>query len=138
MDNLRGLLGIRRMDRALNAWIRELCGVKKGLDERIDGAVLQWFGHVERMEMGMIAKRVYVEEFAGIRSAGRPQKRWLDTVKECLKKTGLDVRQARRMVQDRSEWRGFVKGNAWGIALGMNPDLDEMLQLWDAKAISSP
>ena len=33
MDNLRGLLGIRRMDRVLNAWIRELCGVKKGLDE---------------------------------------------------------------------------------------------------------
>ena len=25
MDNLRGLLGIRRMDRVLNAWIRELC-----------------------------------------------------------------------------------------------------------------
>ena len=50
----------------------------------------------------------------------------------------MDVRQAIRMVQDRSEWRGFVKGNAWGIALGMNPDLDEMLQLWDAKAISSP
>ena len=34
MDNLRGLLGIRRMDRVLNAWIRELCGVQKGLSER--------------------------------------------------------------------------------------------------------
>ena len=40
MDNLRGSLGIRRMDRALNAQIRELCRVKKGLDERIDEAVL--------------------------------------------------------------------------------------------------
>ena len=29
MDNLRGLLGIRRMDRVFNAWIRELCGVMK-------------------------------------------------------------------------------------------------------------
>ena len=28
MDNLRGLLGIRRMDRVPNAWIRELCGVR--------------------------------------------------------------------------------------------------------------
>ena len=27
MENLRGLLGIRRMDRVPNAWIRELCGV---------------------------------------------------------------------------------------------------------------
>ena len=31
VDNLRGLLGIRRMDRVLNVRIRELCGVTKGL-----------------------------------------------------------------------------------------------------------
>ena len=92
MDNLRGLLVIRGMDRFPNAWIKELCGVKKGLDERIDEGVLRWFAHVERMERGMIAKRVYVGEFAGSRSAGRPRKRWLDTMKECLKKRDLDVR----------------------------------------------
>ena len=51
----------------------------------------------------------------------QPQKRWIDTVKEYLKKRGLDVWKARRMVQDRNEWRGFVRGNAWGIAWGMNP-----------------
>ena len=45
------LLGIRRMDRFLNPRIRELYGVKKGVDERIDAGVLRWFGHVERMEM---------------------------------------------------------------------------------------
>ena len=28
-------------------------------DEMIDEGVLQWFGHVERMEKDMIAKRVY-------------------------------------------------------------------------------
>ena len=32
IDNLRGLLGIRRMDRVPNAQIRELCGVMS--DER--------------------------------------------------------------------------------------------------------
>ena len=31
MDNLRGLLGIKRMDKFSNARIRELCGVTKGL-----------------------------------------------------------------------------------------------------------
>ena len=40
MDNLRGLLGFRRMNRVLNAQIRELCRVKKGLDERIDEGIL--------------------------------------------------------------------------------------------------
>ena len=42
-------------------------------------------------------------------------------MKECLKKRGLNVRQARRIVQDRSEWWGFVRGNAWGVAQEMNP-----------------
>ena len=42
----RGLLGIRRMNWVSNARIRELCGVKKGLDDRIDEGVLRWFGHV--------------------------------------------------------------------------------------------
>ena len=50
MDNLRGLLGIRRMDKVLNARIRQLCGVTKSIEEKIDEGVLQWFGHVERME----------------------------------------------------------------------------------------
>ena len=44
MDNLKGLLVIRRMDRVPNAWIRELCGVKKGLDEKIDEGMLRHFG----------------------------------------------------------------------------------------------
>ena len=32
MDNLKGLLGIRRVDRVPNARIRELYGVTKGVD----------------------------------------------------------------------------------------------------------
>ena len=68
------------------------------------------------MERNKIAKRVYVGECAGSRSVGRPRKRWIDTVKECLRKRGLVVRQAKRMFQDRSEWPGFVRGNAWGLA----------------------
>ena len=48
---------------------------RKGLDERIDEGVLQWFGHVERMDMDRIAKRVYVGECAGSHSVGRPRKR---------------------------------------------------------------
>ena len=88
--------------------------------ERIYEGVLWWFGHLKRMESDRIVKRVYLEECAGGSSVGRPQKRWIDNVKECLKKRGFDVRQARRMVQDRNEWWEFVRGNAWGIAQGMN------------------
>ena len=55
MDNFRDLLGVKRMDSPLNAWIRELCRATKGVDERIDEGVLRWFGHVEK---NRIAKRV--------------------------------------------------------------------------------
>ena len=60
MNNLRGLLGIKRMYKVPNARIRQFCGVTKGLDEKIDEGVLRWFGHVERIENNRIAKRVYV------------------------------------------------------------------------------
>ena len=44
VDNLRGFLGIRRMDKVQNARIREFWKVKKGLHERIDEGVLRWRG----------------------------------------------------------------------------------------------
>ena len=71
------------------------------------------------MERNRIAKRVYVRECAGSCSVGRPRKGWIDAMKECLKKRGLDVRQAKRMVQDKSEWWGFVRGNVRGVVLGI-------------------
>ena len=119
MDNFRGLLRIRRMDKVPNARIRHLRGVAKCVDERIDD-VLRCFGHVERMENDRIVKRIYVGECLVSLSVGRPRKKWADTMKDCLKK-GLDVRQTRRIVHDRNIWRGFVRGIARGTAWGMNP-----------------
>ena len=45
MDNLRGLLGIRRMERVPNARIMELWRVTNGVDERIEeGDLAIWRG----------------------------------------------------------------------------------------------
>ena len=60
------------MDRVLNAQIRKLFGIKKGLDERIDEGILWWFGHMERTEKDRIFSRSW--------------RRWIDTVKDCLQK----------------------------------------------------
>ena len=59
---IKGLVGIRRVNRVPNAWIREFYGVTKGVDDRIDEGVLHRFGHVERMQNDRIGKRVYVGE----------------------------------------------------------------------------
>ena len=72
------------------------------------------------MENDRIAKSIYVGESVDSCSVRRHRKRWIDTVKECFKIRGLGVRPARRMVHDRNAWWGFVRGNAWGIAWGMN------------------
>ena len=52
-----------------------------------------------------IAKRVYVGDALVVVQWVRPRKR-------LFKKKSLDVRQAMRMVQDRGEWRGFVRRSA--------------------------
>ena len=60
MNNLRGLLGIWRVDRVLNIQIRKLCGVMKEVDESVDKNVLKWFRHIERMGNDRIAKKMCV------------------------------------------------------------------------------
>ena len=95
--------------------------VVQRVDERIDEGVLKWFGHVERME-DRLAKRDYVGKCVNSHSVGKPHKRWIDTVKDCLRKRGLDVRQGRIMVQNRSEWWGFVKGECMGHSPGGKPN----------------
>ena len=65
MDNLRGLLGIRRKDKVLNGRIRDLRGVTKVVNQRIDKGVLQRFGHVGRRGNDRITKWVCVGEYMG-------------------------------------------------------------------------
>ena len=60
MDNIRGLIGIKGMDKVLNTWIRVLYGVSKGIEERVDG-VLWWSSHLERTENDNIVKRMYIQ-----------------------------------------------------------------------------
>ena len=81
------------------------CGLTKGVDERIDGGSAMWRGW---RVIGLIG------ECAGSRSVEE-----IDWYREG--KSGLDVRQARRMVKGGSEGRGFVRENAIGVARGMSP-----------------
>ena len=48
-----------------NARVNKLREGKKGVDGKIDGNVLRWFGHVEKMENNRNAKRVYVGKCMG-------------------------------------------------------------------------
>ena len=58
-------------------------------DERIDKGVVLMNGHLERMKKEKIAKKVNVGECVVSRSVGRPRKRWIGTVKDCLRKVWM-------------------------------------------------
>ena len=53
MDNLKGLMEIRRMNRVPNERKRKLFGVSNGVDEKIDEGVFWWFSHVESSYISM-------------------------------------------------------------------------------------
>ena len=59
----------------------------------------------------------YVRDLLGIRKMDRILDAWIScSVKDCLNKGGLGVRQARRILQNRSESLGSVRRNAWGVS----------------------
>ena len=47
------------------------------------------------MEKDRTAKRVYVVKCPGSRSVGRSKKRWIDTVKECLRKKRFECQASK-------------------------------------------
>ena len=66
----------------------------------------------------MIARRVYVGECAGSRSVGRVRKKWIDTVKECLKKRVWRLGK-------QGEWCmiGVYGGGLCGECMGRDPGM---------------
>ena len=85
----------------------------KGVNEKIDEGILRWFGRIERMEKERIAKRVYVGVCAGSRSVGRPRKRCIDIVKECLKRFGCQA--------SKECMAGVCEGGCMGRSQGDEP-----------------
>ena len=55
MNNLMDFLGIWRIDKILNPWVKVFCGVEK----RIDKSILWCLLHMKGMENSKIALRIY-------------------------------------------------------------------------------
>ena len=91
MKCLRSLVGVSRMDRVRHEEVRRRAGIKRELSSRADQRVLRWFGHVERMDEYLMARRVLVAEVSGGRVRGRPRLDWMDGVKVALGNRGMTV-----------------------------------------------
>ena len=58
---------------------------------------------------------------------GRPKKKWIESVKECLEERNVNLEEARRKVHNRNEWPAFLREHGCGPPGPRNePHIDEM------------
>ena len=67
-------------------------------------------GHMERMDVKRLVKKVWKSEVSGRRPRGRPKIGWMDDVKQALGRRYMSVEEARVRTMDKREWRVVVNG----------------------------
>ena len=100
MKMLRWSMGISRKERIRNEHVRKQMGVRP-ISEKIQGARLRWFGHIERRDenyVGKVAANIHID---GKRNRGRPRTSWRSTVCKDLKQLGIEAELALK----RKQWR---------------------------------
>ncbi|XP_063532819.1 uncharacterized protein LOC134743355 [Cydia strobilella] len=100
MRMLGWMCGVTRKDRIKNEYIRGSLKVAP-VTEKIRSSRLAWYGHVMRRDECHIGKRMLEMNVDGRRAYGRPKKRWMDCVKEDMRKKGVSA----EVTKDRGEWK---------------------------------
>ena len=54
-------------------------------------SVFEWFGHIERMEVYWLVKRIVGFDVRGVRLRAKPRMKWINGVKRALNKKGMSV-----------------------------------------------
>ena len=99
MKMLRWMCGLTRKDRVRNDKVRGILQVAP-IKDKLRKNRLRWFGHVERGGEGHITKAVQK-----IKVKGRPKLRWLDVLKQDMKK----VQAKAEDVLDRDLWKNKTR-----------------------------
>jgi hypothetical protein len=63
--------------------------VTRSLLDDIKTKLLQWYGHVQRVEDGRLPKEVMKWRPAGRRKRGRPKHSWAEGIRELIGEKGL-------------------------------------------------
>ena len=99
-----------RWRRRHNAEVREITN-QEYITDYISSQRLRWLGHVARMEIDRLPKRVMEGSVEGRRPVGRPRMRWYDNVMEDLQHLGLQNPREEwdEMATDRRVWMSLVR-----------------------------
>ena len=90
----------------INEEVRQLYGELDIVTEIKKGR-LRWLGHMERMSEERVVKGLYQNTPEGSRSVGRPILRWMDNMREDLRRMG--VTNWRIRAHRRDNWKMVVK-----------------------------
>ena len=101
---LRFAMGVTRLDKIRNEYIRGTAGVER-LGNKLTEGRLRWYGHVLRQDDAYVGKRVIGMELPEERRRGRHKRRLMDVVKEDKKAVGVTEEDA----VDRSLWKKRIR-----------------------------
>jgi len=101
MDFWRRSARISRKDKIRNNIIKQKMNVTRSLLADIKTKQLQWYGHVQRMEVGKLTKEVMKWCPPGRRKRGRPKHTWEEGIRGLMGEKGLMEEDW----NDRSNWR---------------------------------
>jgi hypothetical protein len=68
---------------------------------------LEWLGHIIRTNVTRSVKKICEGKLEGRRGRGRPTLRWINNVKDNLRKLG--VKRWRTKATDREEWASIIR-----------------------------
>ena len=100
MKMLRFSLGLTRVNKVRNEEVRRMLGTRR-LGEKAREQRLRWYGHVRRREETYVGQRMLAMVPPGKRRGGRPQRRYIDNIREDMRELGTKETDT----QDRGRWR---------------------------------
>ena len=104
MKMLRFAMEVTRKDKIRNEHIRSTVKVER-LGMKMWEGRLRWYGHVMRRDQEYVGRKMMEMELPGKRRRGRPKRRFLDVVKENMKKISVKEMD----IEDRKMWRMMIR-----------------------------
>lgn len=101
MKCLRKAAGVTKFDRIRNDVIRGRLKINSCI-EFIENQQLSWFNHLMRMDNNKLPVKAYNQRRSGFKAKGRPRVRWIDNIKDILKKHGYSATMATHLALERN------------------------------------
>ena len=110
---LRSILGVstarQRTEHISNVQLGQMFGMEESLEDLVSTRRLRWLGHLARMEVDRLPKRLLFGWLPQRRPAHGPKMRWRDRVRKDMQKFNIAESRWFSVAQDRDSWRWKCK-----------------------------